>query len=196
MVQLFAHALKGLRRRKWKPRWEAGTWTLEVTNEGRGWHLHTHLLVESRWVDAQQLARRWAHQVGVDDFCIVKVKDCRATEYCHEVAKYVCKPAQLTSWKPVEIVQVMDAFKGRRVFGVFGRLAKERQHWKAVLKEVRANRSKCPCGQNDWKVENETQRVENFEREKERAEASSLNARYEAGNQRPAVSAQRLPGVG
>jgi hypothetical protein len=79
--------------------------------------LHAHLLIEVRWIDASLLARRWAEEIGTEDFCIVKVKDARATDYAEEVAKYVCKPASLAAWTGEDIAAVMDAFKRRRSFG-------------------------------------------------------------------------------
>lgn len=150
LTRQFARNLYKLRKQTWRPEWAGGTWTIELTNESRGWHLHAHLLIETRWIDSADLAQRWAKLV-TQDFSIVKVKDARAKDYCAEVAKYVCKPAQLTAWQPNEIAEVIHAFKGVRVFGVFGRLIPIRSQWKSIVKRQRHERSACTCGRCDWK---------------------------------------------
>lgn len=125
--------------------WRSGTWALEVTNESRGWHLHAHLLVDSRWIDARVLASRWAHFIG-QDVAIVKVKDCRGEDYLREVAKYVVKSSQIASWVGLDIACLIDAFKRTRTFGVFGTLVGERQKWRQFLKEHREPNNQCACG--------------------------------------------------
>jgi hypothetical protein len=72
-VRDFGRALAKLRRQKvWKDV-KGGCVSTEITNEGRGWHLHAHILVEARWVDAGLLAVTWGKLVG-QQFGIVKVK--------------------------------------------------------------------------------------------------------------------------
>jgi len=123
-----------------------------VTNESRGWHLHAHLLVESRWVDGAALAWEWAKQVG-QKFSIVKVKDARCEDYLKEIAKYVVKSSELASWEAEEIAEFIVAFKGRRAFGVFGKLCGLRSQWKQDLRAVRDKRNRCKCGSNDFRME-------------------------------------------
>jgi len=151
IVRKFAVSLYKLRRRKWQPEWSGGTWALEITNEGRGWHLHAHMLIEARWIDAARLSKLWGRAMG-QEFAIVKVKDARSAEYCAEVAKYVAKPAQVTSWQPNEIVEVIHAFNRVRVFGVFGKLIALRAQWNSLLKQQRHERGACECGECAWRV--------------------------------------------
>lgn len=129
--------------------WTSGTWSLEVTNESRGWHLHAHLLVESRWIDSGQLSAAWAKQVK-QDFAIVKVKDCRAQEYLKEVTKYVVKSSDIARWDGEDIATLIVAFKGLRSFGVFGTLCGQRKAWKMAVKQARSERNKCECGCNKF----------------------------------------------
>lgn len=152
-VAIQLKGLAAIRRRKFARNWKSGSWTIEVTNEGRGWHLHEHLLIESRWIDMPAVAKAWARYTGQDDNAIVSVKDARSSDYLSEVAKYVCKPAQLAAWSPVDIVQVMDAFRGRRAFGVFGDAVGQRAEWKKAVAQLRHKRSQCDCGACDWIVE-------------------------------------------
>jgi len=147
--------LAKIRRRAFARDWESGSWTLELTNEGRGWHLHVHSLIESRWIDMPAVARAWARYTGQEDNAICCVKDCRSREYLREVSKYVCKASELASWSPREIAQTMDAFRGRRAFGVFGRAFGERREWQIAVRAQRRERSKCECGECSWKIESQ-----------------------------------------
>lgn len=129
--------------------WKSGTWSLEVTNESRGWHLHAHLLVESDWIDSGLLSAAWAKQVK-QDFAIVKVKDCRAQEYLKEVTKYVVKSSDIARWNGEDIAQLIVAFKGIRSFGVFGELCGQRKQWRLAVKQARSERNRCECGCNHF----------------------------------------------
>jgi hypothetical protein len=150
-VRRFSKNLAKLRRHRWPHPWLAGTWTLELTNESRGWHLHAHLLIETRFIPPDLLGSRWARLI-TQDWAIFKIRDARAKDYAAEVAKYVAKPAQVASWPPEELRQVIIAFEGIRVFGVFGRLFKQRADFYRQVREARKARSRCECGANNWSV--------------------------------------------
>jgi len=150
-------ALARLRRLKLSKNWTAGCWTMEITNESRGWHLHFHLLIEARWIDAGKLARAWAKMIGQEDAAIVKVKDARSEDYLREVTKYVCKSEQLAAWNGYDIAELMLAMRGRRSFGVFGDAFGARKEWRAAIKEARRERSRCECGECNWQIQTELQ---------------------------------------
>lgn len=125
--------------------WKGGTWSLETTCEEQGWHLHFHLLVESRFINAAVLARKWGKLVG-QEFAIVKVKDARRADYLKELIKYAVKPNSLAGWTSAQVADFVRVFSGVRTFGVFGELFKLRaQHkeWRAQLAELRET---CSCG--------------------------------------------------
>lgn len=149
-------AFTKLRRRKFARNWQGGFYSLEVTNESRGWHLHMHILVDSRWIDASELARQWADCIG-DTIAIVKVKDARENHYLKEVTKYAVKGNDLAGWSTPDIISLIEAFEGVRTFGVFGSLYGKRTEWKEFLEEVRANRVKCDCGCTLWKLFSESE---------------------------------------
>jgi hypothetical protein len=111
------------------------------------------MLIETRWVDSPLLARRWAEEVGQEDYCIVSVKDARAKEYAREVAKYVCKPTEMSKWSGEEIAACIDAFNRRRSFGVVGRLSQQRKHWREIVRGLRHERAKCKCGKCNWRLD-------------------------------------------
>ena len=134
-----------LRRRAFARSWVGGFYSIEVTNEGRGWHIHIHALVNARFIDGGELARQWAevtNQMGR----IVKVKDCRDRTYLGEVTKYAVKGSQLASWPAPDIAAFVRAFEGVRTFGVFGSLYKVRTEYAAFIKELHDHKPTCECG--------------------------------------------------
>jgi hypothetical protein len=144
-VREFRAAIAKLRRSAGARNWRSGTWSLELTNESAGWHLHAHLLVDARWIDGAWLSRAWGKLMG-QDFAVVKVKDARAEDYLKELLKYVVKSSQLASWDGHEIAEFMVAFKGTRSFGVFGDLTGRRKEWRQSVRAARAKFGGCPCG--------------------------------------------------
>jgi len=155
-VQAFKKAFARLRRRRFAWNWAGGFYSLEVTNEGRGWHLHLHALVDARFIPADVLAKEWAACIG-QDFAIVKVVDAREKSYLHEVCKYAVKGNDLAGWQPEEIAAVMDAFEGVRVFGTFGTLYKKRAEFREFLEALQGEVAPCECGCTHWKFLSEAE---------------------------------------
>jgi hypothetical protein len=155
-VQQLRKWFGALRRRKFASNWKGGFYSIECTNEGRGWHLHIHALIEAAWIDAPKLALEWAN-VTNDSGRIVKVKDCREKSYLAEVTKYAVKGSQLSQWQPAEISRFIQAFRGVRTFGVFGSLYGMRTQFADVVASIREARPKCPCGSCAVKYYSEAQ---------------------------------------
>lgn len=151
VVQRFKASFSRLRRLTFASNWNGGFYSLECTNESRGWHLHLHALIDARYIDSGQLARKWAQCVG-QEFAIVKVKDARQSDYLAEVTKYVAKGSDLSAWSTPDLVAFIEAFDGVRAFGVFGSLYAKRTEWKEFLDELRAGRVRCECGCSTWRV--------------------------------------------
>lgn len=153
-IRDFGRHFAKLRRNKlWKDV-RGGCISTEITNEGRGWHLHAHILVDADWVDASQLAIEWGKLVG-QEFGIVKVKDVRDCSYLGEITKYVVKPAQLAGWAPEEIAQFIRAIRGVRFFAAFGSLFHLQRKIKAHLHASRPPAEPCKCGCGDFRFESE-----------------------------------------
>ena len=127
---------------------------MEITNEGKGWHLHGHILVDADWIDAGSLAIEWGKLVH-QEFGIVKVKDARGLDYLGEVAKYVCKGAQFVSWPPEQIAEFIHAIQGIRFFRVFGTLCKMAREVRERLEAQKPGPEPCKCGCLDWRYESE-----------------------------------------
>lgn len=150
-VKAVKKAFHKLRRCRFARAWRGGFYSLECTNEGRGWHIHIHALIDARWIDAKELAKQWAKLVG-QDFAIVKVKDCRSKDYLAEVTKYAVKGSELAGWNTQDIILFINAFTGVRTFGVFGSLYKNRINFREWLDSLHAARKQCECGCRDFKV--------------------------------------------
>jgi hypothetical protein len=140
-----------LRRMKIWRKVRGGFYRIEVTNEGRGWHLHLHILCDVNYLDASELSKAW-NSANRGFGHIVKVKDCRDREYLKEVTKYAVKGSDLAKWSPADIATFVDAFKGVRSFGVFGVLYGKRTEWKEWLASLAEKRATCVCGCSDYKV--------------------------------------------
>ena len=144
-VQEFRSWFTKLRRSKFARAWRGGFYNIEVTNEGRGWHLHLHALIDADWIDEFQLSAQW--QKNTNNLGrIVKVRDARRTDYLAEVTKYVVKGAQLAAWSAVDLASFVLAFDGIRTFGVFGSLYGARTKFAEWFKAIRDEKPKCTCG--------------------------------------------------
>lgn len=130
--------------------WLGGFYSIEVTNEGRGWHLHLHCLVDCRFIDSSALAREWEKATRGFGY-IVKVKDARDRSYLHELTKYAVKGSDLAKWTPDQIVTFINAFDGQRTFGVFGSLYGKRTEFKEWLDALKNGKPKCECGSDNVK---------------------------------------------
>jgi len=129
-----------------------GCCSLEVTNEGRGWHLHAHLLLNVPWLDGGRLAVAWGKQMG-QEFAIVKVKDARDKDYLGELVKYVCKPEQMSQWRPSDIASFINAIRRKRFFKTFGTLYNFKSQVKEELRAMRPEPKMCQCGCGKFRFE-------------------------------------------
>jgi hypothetical protein len=141
----FKKMFSRLRRRKFAANWIGGFYRIELSNEGRGWHLHLHALIEAKWIDKQTLSDNWKSITNGLGY-IVDVKDCRGESYLREVTKYVVKGSQLAKWSGPDIATFVVAFANQRTFGVFGKLYGMRTNFAAFVESIRESKSQCPCG--------------------------------------------------
>jgi hypothetical protein len=153
-IRDFGRAFAKLRRNVLWKSVKGGCVSTEITNEGRGWHLHAHILADARWVDAGALAIEWGKLMG-QEFGIVKVQDIRERTYLGEVTKYVVKGSELASWAPETISEFIRAIRGVRFFSAFGTLFHLQRKIKAQLKHNKPPVAPCDCGCSDWIVEDE-----------------------------------------
>lgn len=148
-----------LRKRKFCKNWFGGFYSLEVTNEGRGWHLHLHALINARYIDKFGLSANW-ESVTNGMGRIVDVSDARRKDYLQEVTKYAVKGVQLAAWTPEQIRTFITAFQGVRTFGVFGELYGKRTEFAEWFKAIRDLKPKCKCGCSDMHFFSEAEFIE------------------------------------
>lgn len=141
-VQWFKASLGKLRRLKSNSSWRGGLLSLEVTNEGRGWHLHAHLLVDANWIPEARLAVEWGRLVS-QDFAIVKVKGVEDGSYLREVCKYAVKGSELASWSGTAACEFIEAMTGVRQFSTFGSLFKDRALREKIAEELTPDKNRC-----------------------------------------------------
>lgn len=124
---------------------------MEVTNEGRGWHLHAHLLIDAPFIPADELSRKWAQLLG-QDVAIVKVQQVRGEKYLNEVTKYAVKGNDLARWSAQHVAEFVKAFTRQRTHGAFGTLYKMSLEWKRLLAQLREDAKQCECGCREVKI--------------------------------------------
>lgn len=166
-IRKHRQACAALRRRKIFREVKGGCISTEITNEGEGWHLHSHWLIDVRWLDMSRISKVWGSLVG-QEFSICKIKDVRNIEYVQEVAKYVCEAAEMAKWPRELIHEFVTAVRGCRFFSAFGALREMAPQIRAELKSKEAHSKVCDCGCSEFIYEDELQTTLNAIRSMER----------------------------
>lgn len=171
-----------------------GSVSVEITNEDRGWHLHSHWLLDVNWLDMSEVSQAWAALVG-QQFAVCKVMDVREKNYVREVTKYVCEGSELAKWKAEHINEFVTAIKGRRFFFTFGSLRKLSADVKAELEFLKPEKQKCECGSEGFKFQTEVDIILEEARKlgsrKARPVASAPCARAKRGDDNPSNAVER-----
>jgi Replication protein len=141
-------ALFALRRRKVFEKKANGCASLEFTNEKAGWHLHWHLLLTQKWIEAHTLSKVWGELVG-QEFAIVKVKAVTEKEFLQEICKYVVKAAEFVKWTPEQIVQFITVIRKKRCFSTFGKFRQIAKFARAVIASEKEPCCCKECGATD-----------------------------------------------
>jgi hypothetical protein len=120
-----------------------GCTSVEMTNRGEGWHLHSHSLIDCKFICVESLAKAWGKLVG-QEFAIVHRKEIDSGAYAKEICKYVCKPAEMLRWRAKDILNFIEAIHGTRFFFKFGTLLKDAKLIKqAIARDREPFVSKC-----------------------------------------------------
>lgn len=142
-------ALAKLRRADVMRHVKGGCVSVEVTHEGRGWHLHSHWLIDATFVSMKKLAIVWGKLIG-QEFGIVHYNQLSNSSYCNEVCKYVVKGSEMSDWPPELINEFCQAIRGRRFFFTFGSLFKEQRSVRLELLASKPPPAICECGASDF----------------------------------------------
>jgi hypothetical protein len=137
------------RRRKFFAGAKGGMWAMEITNNGNGWHLHFHLVVDVPWLDVRQLSAEWQRVCG-DGSRIVWIEDATRgglkANLPRYISKYASKGFRPQDWSGEQFCEFVRAMAGGRSFGVFGNLMGARKEWQAWLAEFVRTKKTCECG--------------------------------------------------
>jgi hypothetical protein len=137
------------RRRKIFAGAKSGMWAMEVTNNGNGWHVHFHLVVDCAWIPVRELSAQWEKVCG-DGSKVVWIEDATRGGLKANLPRYVCKYASKgfrpQDWSGEQFCEFVTAVADGRTFGVFGSLLGKRKEWREWLREHVASKKKCSCG--------------------------------------------------
>jgi len=148
-IKKMVAALSKIRKRKCMRNVRGGCVSIEITNEGNGWHLHSHWLVDADWLPMADVSVAWGKLVK-QEFAIVKVKDVRGQDYLKEICKYVVEGSELAKWEPEHINQFVRAVYRNRFFFSFGSLFKMAPQLRAELEMQKPEAKPCECGCSEF----------------------------------------------
>jgi hypothetical protein len=147
-------SLSRLRRTKLFRICRGGFWAMEITNKGRGWHVHFHLLADVPWLPVRDLSEAWK-KANRQDSGVVWIecanKGGLRKNLPRYVTKYTSKGFSLHEWEASELAQFVNSIGKVRTFGVFGNLCGERSKHREWLKAIRGRRRPCECGCTTFK---------------------------------------------
>lgn len=132
--------------------WESvkgGMWSMEVTNQGRGWHVHLHVLIDAPFVPLGKIERAWSKLIR-QAFAIVHIKELTGKGWIKEIVKYVSKPTEMIHWPDDQLKSYLATIDAVKMFGVFGTLYGARSEWTAFVASIRIQGMLCECGCSDW----------------------------------------------
>lgn len=118
------HLVKSFRRLRaskwWKERAHGGAVTIEVKLSETGWHPHLHIVLDSEWMNQDELSDAWNKATG-GSFIV----DVRALKDAHDaafyVAKYVTKGTSPSVWADNATAnEWISASKAVRMCSTFG----------------------------------------------------------------------------
>ena len=100
-VKFFQRCLLKLRKQKIFRTVKGGCCSIEFTHEGRGWHMHAHLLLDVRFLDVKKVV----HHLGETPWtkiCDSEVDGRQGQDYVKEVSKYVVERERnrKVGWQP------------------------------------------------------------------------------------------------
>jgi hypothetical protein len=129
-----------LRRLKLARKW-SGFYSLQVTNNGNGFHVHLHVLVGCPFIDIPKIKEEWARITnGVGQ--IVKVVPGHPN--LPRLVRYVVRPSELAFWTPAQVGAFARAVNNVRTFAVFGSLWSLRTRYAQWIRENSSSEAPVP----------------------------------------------------
>jgi ribosomal protein L37E len=131
-------AFRRLRNRQnWKRLVTGGAYVVEATRSETGWHVHLHVIMSALYWHVNEISKAWQ---AVSGGKIVWIEAVNSQFQVGYLSKYVTKTQVATAFHE----EMLLAFKGRRLFTVFGDWSELARKWKQPLYA-------CPkCHGTDW----------------------------------------------
>ncbi len=136
--------LTKIRRHKLMKHVKGGCTSVECTNKGEGWHLHSHWLIDCQFVPIEELSKAWGRLTG-QEFAIVHFDKINGKDYVKEVCKYVVKSSEMVKWTGKDMLNFILSIRRSRFFFTFGSLRKEAASIKAILREMQIIKEGKKC---------------------------------------------------
>jgi len=139
---LYGYFRKLRKAKLFKDHVPGGIWFFQIkrTKNTNQWHPHLHCIIEGDYVSHGKLSRLWdriTHGSKIVDIRLVRDPDKGA----FEVARYASSPADLTTNKSADYVEIFESLHGRRACGTWGTaknvnlrqpLATEKHKWDSL----------------------------------------------------------------
>lgn len=137
LAHMFTVILKSFRKLRntssWKRHVNGGAFVAEITGEPNNWHLHLHIIIESRYYKWAELLALWRKVSPGRGVYIQNIPKSQIVRY---LTKYLTK----NETPPDANEELNDALKGSRLFQPFG-------SWYAInLKYVKPPKICSSCG--------------------------------------------------
>ena len=98
-----------------------GFWSFEATwnQERQQWHPHLHVAIDTRYLDIDKARSTWLQITG--DSNVIHFDRIRSNEHgARYVAKYTCKPPELMTIPPAQLIQFAVGMRSVRLWGSWG----------------------------------------------------------------------------
>jgi ribosomal protein S27AE len=137
-VRTLVNSFRRLRQQSfWRNRCTGGAYVLEVTGAPARWHVHLHVLCQSRYMGHEKLVRRWGK---VSPGRIVWIKNIPLKTGIAYLTKYLAK----SDVRPAYRLELNQGLANTRLFQCFG-------DWHDFDLKVIRILSQCPkCGETMW----------------------------------------------
>lgn len=107
--------------KKYKKLIDGGVWFFQIKrSSGDGlWHPHLHCVIESKFLDHDDLSRTWLRITGTSKVVhVIGVKD--KDDVAEYVARYAARPSQLAGLDIADQLELVTSLHGRRMVGAWG----------------------------------------------------------------------------
>lgn len=134
-------SFRELRRLKfWKKSVAGGSFVIEITGQPSAWHAHIHCIIQSRYIEWEDIKTAWTRISGG---CHVYIQLISADNIIRYLTKYITKPSPDDHHDNL----LSNALRDCRLFQPFG-------SWHNIIITIPRRLFKCPkCGNTSWRID-------------------------------------------